>query len=67
MSLDGLKEWIQENGGESNRSSLLSTNHLKIRRDDNLPPALNISHKPISNIDKLRPSSEFSQRLSSNS
>ena len=47
MSLQDLKDWI--NG---NRSMTQSVNALS-QRLDNLPPKLNLSHKPESNIEKL--------------
>jgi len=49
MSLEDLKIWL--NGGQISITAG-DVYPLGIKQE-NLPPKLNLSHKPISNIDKL--------------
>ena len=62
MSLDDLKDWLEANGCERNNST--KSDPLKLKKEENMPK-LNLSHKPNSQIEKLR--SEYTQRPSYNS
>lgn len=63
MSLENLKEWI---GSVPTKPF----NPLALRQENMpLPPKLNLSHKPNSNIDKISSTyqTEYSQRLTARS
>lgn len=65
MSLDDLKYWL--NGGKISSNTAGEVYPLGLKQE-NLPPKLNLSHKPVSNIDKLSyGNTEVPDRISSRS